>query len=250
MTNPILPEFILQLFQDEIDKIVESKLKQVCELYELDFDEVAEKVGHVRIDMTKTPGFKIIKKYEHIPTEDRCIARMFTESEIIQCSKKHKDGELCARHSKMRLENTLKYGTINDPLTDELQHERIIPKEERCIARILHDLEIKQCNHKHKDGELCKRHAKIRLNSKLKYGTIHDPIIENDTVPKEQRCLARMLHDLEIKQCSHRHKDGELCGRHAKMKLNHRLIYGLINDPIPDELRHEVLDEKRKNNIY
>ena len=121
MTAPILPSFVLQLFENEVKKIVEREVKKVCELYELNFTEVREKLGLIQVETTDVPGFRIMKKKERFaPPEERCIARMLHDLEIKQCSNHKKKDDLCGLHLSM---GKLKYGTILDPIPDELRPE-------------------------------------------------------------------------------------------------------------------------------
>lgn len=131
MTTPILPEFILKLFQNEVNNIVQTEIKKVCELYQLNFDEVIQKLGHIEIKTTEHPGFQIIKKKKNIVSkEKRCLARLLCDLEIKQCSKpKIEDCDFCGLHMRLNEENKLKYGKINDPLPDELRPEILNEKK-------------------------------------------------------------------------------------------------------------------------
>lgn len=135
MTTPILPEFVLRLFQNEVTKIVHAEVKRVCELYELNYEEVIQKLGHVELETTEHPGFRIMKKKEKVaPKEVRCIARMLHDLEVKQCTRRHcEDSNLCTRHHNMRANNRLKYGTMNDPLPDELRPEVLNEKKKSTI---------------------------------------------------------------------------------------------------------------------
>ena len=135
MTSPILPEFILKLFQNEINTIVKGEITKVCKLYDLDIDEVAERLGHVQIDMTTTPGFRLIRKNESFANkEERCNARMLHDLEVKQCSRPLScGGQLCKIHNNMRKRNKLKYGLITDPLPDEMRPEVLAEKKKHKI---------------------------------------------------------------------------------------------------------------------
>ena len=135
MTTPILPEFVLRLFQNEVSKIVHVEIKKVCELYKLDYEEVLGKLGQVELETTDHPGFRIMKKNEKVaPKEVRCIARMLHDLEVKQCTRKHCEGSsLCKRHHSMHKDNRLKYGTVNDPLPDELRPEVLNEKKKNTI---------------------------------------------------------------------------------------------------------------------
>lgn len=130
MTTPIIPDFILSLFQNEVNKIVQSEIKRLCEMYSLNFEEVKGKMGLVELNTTEFPEIRIMKKSEKIaPKDERCIARMLHELEVKQCSRKQKEDGLCGKHFALKANNKLKYGTIKDPLPDELRPEVLNEKK-------------------------------------------------------------------------------------------------------------------------
>lgn len=94
--------------------------------------------------------------------------------------------------------------------------------------------------------------AKEVVNVKLGVKTNDLRIIKKHVPqhPPELRCMARMLHEVEIKQCSHRRKHGDICGFHRWMEDRGRLRYGRMTDPLPMELSQKVLDNKRKAKLY
>lgn len=131
MTTPIIPEFVLKLFQDEVNKIVQSEIKRLCELYKIDYEEAKKKLGSVELKTTEHPGFRLFKKNEKIVEKDeRCMARMLHDLEVKQCSRHRNEGcELCGMHSKMKSKGRLKYGLVTDPLPDELRPEVLNEKK-------------------------------------------------------------------------------------------------------------------------
>lgn len=134
MTTPIIPEFVLQLFEKEINKIVQSEIKRVCDHYTLNFEEVTTKLGRVSITSTETPGFRLMKKKEKFaPDDQRCCVRMLHDLEVKQCSRSRSQGDMCTLHYNMRKNNRLRYGTIHDPLPDELRPEVLNEKRKKSI---------------------------------------------------------------------------------------------------------------------
>jgi len=135
MTTPILPEFVLKLFQDEVNSIVQKEICKVCEHFNLNKKEVFDKMGYVEINTTVAPGFRIMKKNEKFaPKESRCIARMLHDLEIKQCSyHRQNSSEFCGKHLSMKQSGKLKYGTVNDPLPDELRPEVLNEKKKKTI---------------------------------------------------------------------------------------------------------------------
>lgn len=135
MTTPILPEFILTLFKNEVQTIVHKEVKKLCDIYNINYEEAKEKLGYVEFDVTETPGFRLMKKHETFaPNEERCQARMLHDLEIKQCSR-HKlaEGKLCKKHANMQKNNKLKFGLMDDPLPDELRPEVLNEKKKRTI---------------------------------------------------------------------------------------------------------------------
>jgi hypothetical protein len=131
MTTPIIPEFILKLFQTEVSKIVDKEIEKLCKIYDIDFEEAKKKLGNTEIKMTTDPGFKIVRNQKKIPPkQERCIARMFHGLEIKQCTraKCNKKG-FCGLH----INTQLRYGTINDPLPNELRPEVLNEKKKNSI---------------------------------------------------------------------------------------------------------------------
>ncbi len=133
MTAPILPEVVLRLFQDEVTKIVACEIKKVCELYKLDYEEVSARIN-LQVTTTDVPGFKIVKVQKHpkLTDENRCLARIFKDLEVTQCSRRRTCGELCKKHSK-----NMKFGTINDPVPDELRPEVLNEKKKTTIYQLV-----------------------------------------------------------------------------------------------------------------
>lgn len=120
MTTPMIPSFILTLFENEIRAIVLKSNLAISEQYNLNISELnaltEEKVGLIlkiipeefeNVTIKKTKPRKIIDPYE------RCIARLKVDGKFCQCTFRFcNDKNLCGKHIKMNL----KFGTINDPL--------------------------------------------------------------------------------------------------------------------------------------
>lgn len=131
MTTPILPEFVLKLFQDEVNKIVQKEIKRLCDLYKIDYQEAKSKMGVIELKTTEHPGFRILKKKEKIVDKDcRCLARMLHDLEVKQCSRQTSNqSKLCGIHANMKNKGRLKYGLVTDPLPDELRPEVLNEKK-------------------------------------------------------------------------------------------------------------------------
>lgn len=122
MTTPVVPDFILTLFQNEINKIAGGILEKVCKLYKLDIDEVKKRLkDEMRIDVSISSNerIKVVKTQAVLPPEERCIARVFHRADLclIQCSRRHcPNAQFCKRHQKMIDIAPLPYGTVKEPV--------------------------------------------------------------------------------------------------------------------------------------
>lgn len=63
MTTPIVPDFIAELFKNEIQKIQENVVKQICDVYGLDQEEVMESIGLQEVKFEHS-RLRISKKHE------------------------------------------------------------------------------------------------------------------------------------------------------------------------------------------
>jgi len=139
MTTPIIPDFILDLFKDEIKKINLVLLEEMCKIYNIDIDDAKLKLQdslNINFKLKNNEKIKILKKRKDTPSEERCIARLFRKSELIilQCNCKKKEGDFCKRHLKMENERRLKYGTINDEIPEELSDENLKKIKKKSIV--------------------------------------------------------------------------------------------------------------------
>jgi hypothetical protein len=120
MTTPIIPDFIFQLFENEVQEIVFKVLKNICKEYDLDYEEV-KKFATIKL-YTKLNNIHISKKIDpKHPDDIKCQARMIREMGIKQCCRKKSEGDFCKIHHKCEVNNTLKYGRITDPISKEMQ---------------------------------------------------------------------------------------------------------------------------------
>lgn len=125
MTTPIVPDFILGLFQNEINKINLDLLEKVCQIYNINYEEAIERLKNelkVNIILNKDERIKIIKTRPELDPNDRCIARCFKrcDLDLVQCSLRHyPDKDFCKRHQNMFDNGTLKFGTINDKIKEK-----------------------------------------------------------------------------------------------------------------------------------
>jgi len=123
MTCVIIPDGVMKLMTAEVSKIVADHVKKLCEIYDLDYDEA---MGHLdlKINLDIKEDYKIVKKrVSKLKPEERCIALLKGADEIKQCDFKKADGkEFCKNHDRMHTSNRLAFGTIKDPLEQEIDH--------------------------------------------------------------------------------------------------------------------------------
>jgi len=138
MTTPIVPDFILELFKNEIKKINLDLLEEICKTYDINIEDAKNKLKdslNINFELNKNEKIKIVNKQKELPTVERCVARLFRkkELEIVQCSRRKKNCEFCKKHEKMYDEDRLKYGTINDDVPEELSEKKLIKIKKKTI---------------------------------------------------------------------------------------------------------------------
>jgi hypothetical protein len=138
MTTPIVPDFILELFKNEIKKINLGLLEEMCKTYNIDIEEAKTKLKdslNINFDLNKNEKIKIVNKQKELPSEERCIARLFRKKdmEVFQCSRRKKECDFCKKHEKMYDEDRLKYGTINDDIPEALSEKKLIKIKKKTI---------------------------------------------------------------------------------------------------------------------
>jgi hypothetical protein len=121
MTTPIIPESIIQLFANEINKINEKVVKLISNKYKLNEDELNELVRkelNLTIIPEKEQKFKLVKAKvngKNTNIEDRCEGRVYHKDthEYKQCIRRKKvDCDLyCKTHYKK-----LPFGNIKDSI--------------------------------------------------------------------------------------------------------------------------------------
>ena len=136
MTTPIIPDFILKLFQNEINTINNNLLNNFCKLFKIDLEDAKNKLKNelnISLEIDKNEKIKIVKKHKDAPQEERCCARVYRQKdlEVGQCPRKHANdcGDFCKRHKKMHDEGRLKYGTINQTIPKEISPEVLNKKK-------------------------------------------------------------------------------------------------------------------------
>lgn len=123
MTTPMIPDYILRLYENEIRAIVKKTNLAISEKYNLNVEDLntltEEKIGlkleiiPEEVEVVKITRIKNRKICEPI---ERCIARVKSNGIFCQCKFRFKDDKLCNKHGKCA---NLKFGTIQDPLPEE-----------------------------------------------------------------------------------------------------------------------------------
>ena len=118
MTTPIIPEFIVELFANEIYKINLRIVDIICSKYNLNVDDVKQTLEKdLNISFTiNTDNIKLIKKNKYgsnTTKENRCEGRVYhkDDNEYVQCSRKrYENTSYCKTHNYKQ-----PYGSINHP---------------------------------------------------------------------------------------------------------------------------------------
>lgn len=125
MTTPLMPDFIADLFNEEIRRVQVKIVDRICDDFGLDKTKVMEKLGFNK-GCVKFSGmrFKILKYYDtpygSVNKKDKCIARIHNASEntLHQCKRSQSCGEFCKTHFDKKNKTGLNWGTIHDPIPD------------------------------------------------------------------------------------------------------------------------------------
>jgi len=144
MTCPLVPEFILKLFEQQISNIVEQCVVKICDEYALDNNDVKRLLTRemnmsFSIVNEDIEQIKIVKKNNKHEKDSIavCEARIFIASDLIvkQCSRSKLNDQcrFCKTHQKQFDSNTLKWGTIHDPKPDAISTAKLNAKAKRKI---------------------------------------------------------------------------------------------------------------------
>lgn len=128
MTTPLMPDFIADMFNDEIRRIQEELIDRICREFKLEKAVVMKKMG-LDGPCIKFSGmrFKILKyydtKYGSKKKTDKCIARIHNASEntLHQCKKSRCCGDFCMTHFDKKESTGLNWGTIHDPIPENVK---------------------------------------------------------------------------------------------------------------------------------
>lgn len=118
MTAPMIPDYVLTLYENEIRKIVKKCIARISEENSLSAADLENQVADIislkivsedfeKVTITK----KIAKKV--VSDENRCVGRMKRQGVFAQCTRcgKDVDGELlCKSHTKKT-----PWGKVTDP---------------------------------------------------------------------------------------------------------------------------------------
>ena len=101
--------------------------------------------------------------------KNRCIANVYNDGHIRQCSNTCKKDNLCLKHFNiMNKYSKLIFGDIYNSYTDHIRKN-----DQKCCAVILNHGNINQCNKEISINNLCNHHYNYEIkNKKLKYGKL------------------------------------------------------------------------------
>lgn len=117
MTTPLIPDFVVKMFENEVAQVVKSALKAVADTKGHDMEEL-EAIVQKNLDLSLKlipPSEEIVKvikvKPRRIPQDsERCCANVMSKGIISRCKFSRADNiTFCRRHS-----STQKYGVFGD----------------------------------------------------------------------------------------------------------------------------------------
>lgn len=120
MTNISISEPILNIIETEISKGILKAVEYICNEYDLDYDEVQEKIKdkiYCEVDIN-VKGYKVIKSctpIKELDHEDRCealSAGKFKGFRRCKWKKLDSDKRFCKLHQRLSDVGQLRYGTI------------------------------------------------------------------------------------------------------------------------------------------
>jgi len=120
MASVELPNFVIGLFQNEINKIKINLIKQICKDFYLDEEElIKEYTCDINLINKNLENIQIVKKNNYnsnLSDDDRCLARIYNNGKGARCKRSKNDGKLCTLHNKiLTREGKLKCGYIDEP---------------------------------------------------------------------------------------------------------------------------------------
>jgi Leucine-rich repeat (LRR) protein len=120
MTSPLIPDFIVSLYQNEVNAIVKRILKHVCKKYDLPNEEVLALADNkLQVVPESQEKIRIIRSRPRklVESNERCIARVkATDGTFSQCKLRFKDAKCkyCTRHQN----KPSNFGHIHDNQDD------------------------------------------------------------------------------------------------------------------------------------
>ena len=138
MTTPFIPDFIFNMFKQEVSSIIDQALHIVANDHKLDLNKLKNRVKecldlNIELVDDSKEKIKIIRtKPRKVPEdEDRCQARVnHKEKGLVQCAFKHTEGcDFCKRHANKEL----KFGTISAPIDNLSKNDLIASRKIKKI---------------------------------------------------------------------------------------------------------------------
>jgi hypothetical protein len=159
MTSPIIPDFILKLFEQEVTKVNLSVVEVLCNHFSIDINEakavvekncglrfnvIGESIEHIKIVKSTKPKKVSETKQDKACDSDVkqnianncCDARIFLANDLVvrQCSRSKLVGSnFCKMHQQKVESGKLKYGTIHEDKPEEISTPKLRSKIKRNI---------------------------------------------------------------------------------------------------------------------
>lgn len=142
MTAPLVPSFLLKLFEAELHKVNGKIVDRICDLYNLNKKDVHSKLGkmlYTEVEVEQDKKMKVIKvtPQKEITDDERCTARYYNkeEKQVMRCKKKAKMQCFCMSHYNLSRQDYLRYGTIHKPIDGDGPNFNVVKKYERDLVQ-------------------------------------------------------------------------------------------------------------------
>lgn len=120
MTTSV-PDFLLELLEAELRGIQERLLQRVAQQYNLNVQELIDKMLPPKPLQVVLDNVQVVKKSApRREAEVRCQARVWNRGRGGQCTRACKVGDLCTHHFKESEKGGLRHGLISEPPSKEI----------------------------------------------------------------------------------------------------------------------------------
>ena len=161
MIQILKSQMINEIIEDINEPEYEEFIKKRCEYY------LKDEQFNTELKPRYNKGYISNSLFDNKP--DRCIANVYNNGCVRQCSNKIKCEQLCGKHKNIKSKyGYLIFGDINNDYRDNIRYD-----EEKCGAITFKKGILSQCSKEKCENNLCSHHHKYnQINNCLKYGSL------------------------------------------------------------------------------